>query len=185
MANQSSPADQSPLYLGFDLSTQQLKGVAVRSDLKVVHQAKFDFDADSTGYGTIKGVLTNEKEHEVYAPVAAFLQALDGVLERLKEDGLQFKRIRGVSGAGMQHGSVYWSRQGDQALQSLDESRSLESQLGHAFSYPYSPNWQDASTQMETDDFDASLGDSWQLAVNTGSKAHHVRPSGQNFDVYP
>ena len=168
-------AHRSPLYLGFDLSTQQLKGIAVESDLKVVHQAIFDFDEDSIGYRTIKGVLTNEKEHEVYAPVAAFLQALDGVLHKLQEDGLEFSRVKGISGAGMQHGSVYWSREGDEALQGLDASKSLESQLARAFSYPYSPNWQDASTQRECDDFDEHLGDEWRLAANTGSKAHHVR----------
>ena len=32
-------AHQSPLYLGFDLSTQQLKCLAVTSDLKVVYEA--------------------------------------------------------------------------------------------------------------------------------------------------
>jgi len=140
-------ANQSPLYLGFDLSTQQLKGIAVRSDLKVIHQAKFDFDADSVGLGTTKGILTNEKEHEVFAPVAAFLQALDGVMRRLQKDGLQFSRVKGISGAGMQHGGVFWNCTGEEALQQLDESKSLESQLEQAFSYPFSPNWQDASTQ--------------------------------------
>ncbi len=140
-------ANQSPLYLGFDLSTQQLKGIAVRSDLKVIHQAKFDFDADSVGFGTTKGVLTNEKEREVFAPVAAFLQALDGVMQRLQKDGLQFCRVKGISGAGMQHGGVFWNCTGEEALQQLDESKSLESQLEQAFSYPFSPNWQDASTQ--------------------------------------
>lgn len=167
--------DQGSLYLGFDLSTQQLKGIAVRADLKVVHQAKFDFDADSVGYGTTKGVLTNEEEHEVYAPVAAFLQALDGVLHRLKEDGLDFRKIRGVSGAGMQHGSVYWTAAAEEAMQRLDPSKPLECQLDDAFSYPYSPNWQDASTQVECDEFDKYLGDEEQLAIRTGSKAHHVR----------
>ncbi|KAL8823518.1 MAG: hypothetical protein Q9191_005780 [Dirinaria sp. TL-2023a] len=166
-------ASQPPLYLGFDLSTQQLKGIAVTPDLKVLHQAKFDFDADSIGYGTTKGVLTNEKEREVYAPVAAFLQALDGVLQRLKQDGIDFSTVRAVSGAGMQHGSVYWSEEGDRALQELDPGRGLEAQLESAFSWPYSPNWQDASTQKECDEFDAFLGDEWKLAANTGSKAHH------------
>lgn len=170
-------ASQRPLYLGFDLSTQQLKGIAVTPDLKVVHQAKFDFDADSVGYGTTKGVLTNEEEREVYAPVAAFLQALDGVLQRLKQDGIDFGRVKAVSGAGMQHGSIYWSEVGDRALQELDPGKGLERQLGNAFSWPYSPNWQDASTQKECDDFDAFLGNEWKLAANTGSKAHHVRAS--------
>lgn len=74
-----------------------------------------------------------------------------------------------------QHGSIYWSEEGNRALQKLDPEKGLEVQLGHAFSWPYSPNWQDASTQKECDDFDAHLGDEWKLAINTGSKAHHVR----------
>lgn len=140
-------ATQSPLYLGFDLSTQQFKGIAVTSDLKVVHQAKFDFDADSVGFGTTKGILTNEEEHQVYAPVAAFLQALDGVMQKLQAHGLEFSRVKAISGAGMQHGSIFWNSTGEEALQQLDESKSLECQLDQAFSYPFSPNWQDASTQ--------------------------------------
>ena len=166
---------QTPLYLGFDLSTQQLKGIAVTSDLKVVHQAKFDFDADGVGHGTTKGVLTNDQEREVYAPVVAFLQALDGVLEKLKRDKLDFSRVKAISGAGMQHGSIYWSKDGNQALHHLNHRKGLENQLGLAFAWPYSPNWQDASTQKECNDFDACLGDEWKLAVNSGSKAHHVR----------
>ena len=175
-------ASQSPLYLGFDLSTQQLKGVAVTSDLKVVYEAKFDFDADSRGYGTIKGVITNEAENEVYAPVAAFLQALDGVLLKLQQNGMDFSRVSCISGAGMQHGSVYWSKAGEQALSNLDQDQGLEGQLGHAFAHPYSPNWQDASTQKECDAFDSYLGDELKLAVKTGSKAHHVRSLDNNRD---
>lgn len=177
-------ASQSPLFLGFDLSTQQLKGVAVTSDLKVVYEAKFDFDADSRGYGTTKGVITNEAENEVYAPVAAFLQALDGVLLKLQQNGIDFSRVRCISGAGMQHGSVYWSEAGEHALNNLDKDQGLEGQLGHAFSHPYSPNWQDASTQKECDAFDSYLGDELKLAVNTGSKAHHVRSPADNRDRF-
>ena len=177
-------ASQSPLYLGFDLSTQQLKGVSVNSDLKVVYEAKFDFDADSRGYGTTKGVLTNEAENEVYAPVAAFLQALDGVLLKLQQNGIDFSKVRCISGAGMQHGSVYWSEAGEQALNNLDKDQGLEGQLGHAFSHPYSPNWQDASTQKECDTFDSYLGDELKLAMNTGSKAHHVRSLGDKRDRF-
>lgn len=164
-----------PLYLGFDLSTQQLKGIAVTSDLKVVHLAIFDFDKDAKGFSVKKGVLTNEEEREVFAPVAMWLQAIDTVLQRLQDDGIDFGRVRGISGAGQQHGSVYWSEDGLKVLRSLDRDRTLEAQLDHAFSYPYSPNWQDASTQKQCDVFDQSLGNDEQLAQNTGSKAHHVR----------
>ncbi|KAL9601143.1 MAG: hypothetical protein Q9219_002742 [cf. Caloplaca sp. 3 TL-2023] len=163
-----------PLYLGFDLSTQQFKGLAVNPDLKVEHEVKFDFDADAKGFKVQKGVLTNEDEHEVFAPVAMWLQAIDVVLRRLKDDGIQFSRVRGISGAGMQHGSVYWNRKGEEILECLDSSKSLEEQLSEAFSHPYSPNWQDASTQKQCDEFDGCLGDENRLAVITGNKAHHV-----------
>lgn len=164
-----------PLYMGFDLSTQQLKGLVVNSDLKVVHEAKFDFDADSNGFGVTKGVLTNESEHEVFAPIAMWLQALDGVLGTLEKQGLDFSRVRGISGAGQQHGSVYWALGAERILQSLDETKLLAEQLEPAFSHPFSPNWQDASTQKECDEFDRVLGSEEALAQATGSKAHHVR----------
>ena len=167
-------AAQQPLYLGFDLSTQQLKGLAVTSDLKVQYEAKLDFDSNAIGYDIKKGVITNEKEHEVYAPVGLWLQALDEVLRRLKSSGIDFSRVKGISGAGQQHGSVYWSEEGESILENLDENKSLETQLDQAFSYPFSPNWQDASTQEECDAFDKELGDEYQLSLNTGSKAHHV-----------
>lgn len=163
----------SPVYLGFDLSTQQLKGLAVSSDLKSVGQATFDFDKDAKGFKVNKGVLTNEAEKEVFAPVAMWLQALDAVLARLKEGGLDLSRIRGISGAGMQHGSVFWNANAEPLLSSLDASKTLETQLDGAFAHPFSPNWQDASTQNECDEFDRVLGTPADLAKATGSKAHH------------
>lgn len=164
-----------PLYIGFDLSTQQLKGLVVSSDLKVEYEAKFDFDAHSHGFDIKKGVMTNEAEHEVFAPVALWLQALDSVLNTLKDQGLDFGRVKGISGAGQQHGSVYWSKDAERLLQGLQSEKTLEEQLAGAFSHPFSPNWQDASTQRECDEFDAYLGGPEELADVTGSKAHHVR----------
>ena len=162
-----------PIYLGFDLSTQQLKGVAVGSDLKVVAQAIFDFDKDATGFNIKKGVLTNEAEKEVFAPIAMWLQAVDTVLMRLKENGLDLSRVKGICGSGMQHGSVFWNANAEPLLATLDPAKSLETQLDGAFAHPFSPNWQDASTQKECDEFDQVLGNPIQLARATGSKAHH------------
>ena len=164
----------APLYLGFDLSTQQLKAIAVTSELTVVCEAKFDFDVDSSYHEVEKGVITNLKEHEVYAPVLMWLQAVDVVLQRLNDKGLDFSRVNGISGAGQQHGSVYWSEEGEGLLRNLASDKTLEDQLQSAFAYPYSPNWQDASTQKECDEFDSVLGSEAALAQNTGSKAHHV-----------
>ncbi|KAF1992030.1 xylulose kinase [Aulographum hederae CBS 113979] len=168
------------LYMGFDLSTQQLKGIVVKSNLKLVYEAKVDFDADlGSKYGIEKGVLTNPPEGEIFAPVAMWLEAFDLVLQRLKDAGLDFSKVKGVSGAGMQHGTVFWSKDADELLQGLDAEKSLLEQLknvegkGGAFSHEYSPNWQDASTQEQCEAFDGHLGSTQKLAEVTGSKAHH------------
>ena len=103
-----------------------------------------------------------------------WLEAVDLVLQRLKEAGAPFERIKGISGAGQQHGSVYWSEKGENFLGNLKEGDTLVNGLKEAFAWPYSPNWQDASTQQECDAFDEVLGDPEKLADATGSKAHHV-----------
>lgn len=154
----------------------------VNSNLKLVHEAKVDFDADLSKYGIEKGVLTNPPEGEIFAPVAMWLEALDLVLQRLRKSGLDFSKIRGVSGAGMQHGTVFWSQDAKHILSGLDAGKSLVEQLEPgskgerkgAFSHPFSPNWQDASTQRQCEEFDKRLGGPEKLAQNTGSKAHHV-----------
>jgi len=170
------------LYMGFDLSTQQLKGICVDSNLKLHYEAKVDFDADfGEKYGIKKGVLTNPDEGEVFAPPALWLEAVNLVLDRLKEDGLDFSKVRGLSGAGMQHGTVFWSKKAEHLLATLDSGKTLVEQLAPgskddikgAFAHPMSPNWQDASTQKQCDEFDAKLGGPETLARMTGSKAHH------------
>jgi xylulokinase len=181
-ADSMASSGTGPLYMGFDLSTQQLKGIAVESDLKLQYEAKVDFDEDmKTKYGIEKGVLTKPAEGEVFAPPAMWLESVNLVLDRLHSQGLDFSRVKGLSGAGMQHGTVFWSQDAEHLLGHLDPGRPLVDQLEPgskgerrgAFAHPMSPNWQDASTQQQCDAFDARLGNPETLAEVTGSKAHH------------
>ncbi|CAK7564739.1 MAG: hypothetical protein SEPTF4163_002638 [Sporothrix epigloea] len=183
-------AAAGPLYLGFDLSTQQLKAIIVASDLSIVAQAKVDFDADfGSKYGLTKGVIANDDEGEVYAPVALFLEAIDLVFARLKalDNGPGvLARIRAISGSCQQHGSVYWGGSAAEYLAKLQKTTkssqptALKDILADAFSRPWAPNWQDHSTQAECDEFDARLASTassddgpHKLAETTGSAAHH------------
>lgn len=162
------------LYLGFDLSTQQLKVIAIGSDLEAEYEEAVHFDNDLPHYKIHKGVHINSEENSVYAPVAMWVEALDLVLSRLQKKGLDFSRIKGISGAGQQHGSVFWSEHAETLLASLDAKKSLLEQLDPvAFTNPWSPNWQDHSTQTECDTFEKELEGEEVMARISGSKAHH------------
>ena len=150
----------------------------VGSDLATVGSAKVDFDADfGAKYNIKKGVHVRAETGEVYAPVSMWLESLDLVLSRLSEATSPdiMRRIRGVSGSGQQHGSVFWNKDVQGALHSLTSDKPLVEQLSGALAHEYSPNWQDQSTQAQCDRFDALLGDREALAQVTGSGAHHVR----------
>jgi xylulokinase len=148
--------------------------IVVASDLSVVSEAKVDFDGDfGAKYGITKGVYVVEKEGEVYAPVAMWLESLDLVLKRLM-DKTPLENIKGISGSCQQHGSVYWSHEAEKLLSGLESEKPLVDQLKRAFSYPYGPNWQDHSTQLECDQYDVKFGSAEKLAEHTGSSAHHV-----------
>lgn len=151
----------------------------IQSDLRVVSEAKVDFDADfGAQYGLTKGVLVNEAEGEVFAPVAMWLEALDLVLSRLQDKKTPLHRLCGVSGACQQHGSVFWGHDAEGLLGGMGgdgaKGKGLKDLLSVAFSHPFSPNWQDHSTQKQCDEFDAALGSKERLAEVTGSSAHHV-----------
>ena len=116
------------------------------------------------------------------APVAMWLEAIIKALDALLDGDFDFSQIRGISGAGMQHGTVFWRRGADAVLAGLDSKKTLVEQLcgrnytgySEALTSAFSPNWQDSSTQKECDAFNACLGGPECLAEITGSRAHHV-----------
>lgn len=65
------------------------------------------FDDDLPHYNVSKGVHKNTAENEVYSPVAMWIEALDALLSRMKQKGFDFSSVKGISGAGQQHASVY------------------------------------------------------------------------------
>lgn len=159
-------------YLGLDLSTQQLKAIIVDEQLKAVAYAAVAFDADFPEYKTEKGVYKDGLA--VQAPVVMWLDAIDLVLERLRANGADLSKVRGVSGACQQHGSVFLNAQAKDALAGLDAAKgSLKDQLEASLAWDRGPNWQDHSTEQERRDFEAAVGGPDELARITGSCGHH------------
>jgi hypothetical protein len=89
-----------PLFLGFDLSTQQLKALLIDEKAAVVHNFAVGYDKDLPHYGTTKGAIHGPRNGQVTSPVAMWVEALDLILRRMRDAGIDFSRIRAVSGAG-------------------------------------------------------------------------------------
>uniref|UniRef100_A0A0A8KA47 Xylulose kinase n=1 Tax=[Candida] sonorensis TaxID=51926 RepID=A0A0A8KA47_9ASCO len=163
------------LFLGFDLSTQQLKIISTFTNLKHHSTYRVDFDSElGSKYGIKKGVISIEETGEIYAPVEMWVEALDLCFTKMLEDGFPFDKVVGMSGSCQQHGSVYWSKEAPKIFESLNSNVSLKDQLcPNAFTFQTSPNWQDHSTGPELEIFEESVGGCHELAKITGSRAHY------------
>lgn len=162
------------LFLGFDLSTQQLKIIVTNETLK--HLQTFNVEFDSVykqKYGITKGVVSDESTGEIISPVLMWLDAINHVFDEMKQKSFPFHQVKGISGSGMQHGSIYWSQDAGSLLQGLNSEKNLSSQLSDAFTNLNSPNWQDHSTGKEIGDFEKVAGGPDKLAQITGSRAHY------------
>lgn len=92
--------DSSPLFLGFDLSTQGLKAVVISDEGIVVNEAVVQFDRDLPNYNTVNGALRGPEPGEVTSPVRMWLEAFDVLMSRLTVTGVQLNRVLGISGDG-------------------------------------------------------------------------------------
>lgn len=90
-----------PLYLGLDLSTQQLKAIVITDDLTVQHEVAVHFDRDLGGkYSVTNGAVRGPDEGEVTSPVAMWVEAIDLLMQRMKDAGVDLGSISAFSGAG-------------------------------------------------------------------------------------
>ncbi|KAG2220628.1 hypothetical protein INT45_014058 [Circinella minor] len=168
-------------YLGLDLSTQQLKCTVMNDTHDIVLEEAVNFDRDLPEFNTTHGAIQNGDT--VTSPTIMWVKAIDILFDRLKNSPVTGK-IRGISGAGQQHGSVYWSKSGIEKLDHLDPKKTLQEQLSDAFEINQSPIWQDASTTRECRSLEALVGGPQALADLTGSKAYERFTGNQIAKIY-
>jgi len=89
----------SPLFLGLDLSTQQLKAVIMTEDTSVIHESTVNFAKDLPQYGTTNAVIIGSRPGEVTSPVAMWVHALDLLVERAQASGVDASMVVAISGA--------------------------------------------------------------------------------------
>ena len=94
-----SSENASPLFLGLDLSTQQLKAMVLAGDASAVHESAVSFTKDLPQYGTTGGTIIGPGPGEVTSPVAMWVNALDLLMQRIQASGVDISRIVAISGA--------------------------------------------------------------------------------------
>lgn len=143
-------ATSSPLFLGLDLSTQSVTGAILDEALQpVVPPVSVNFDARFPEFNTVAGMSVGDNG-VVTSPVQMWLRATDALLDELRDTGL-LERVACISCSGQQHGSVYWSQLG---LDALANPHATATGFADALSNPGcfalgdSPIWADSSTQQ-------------------------------------
>lgn len=160
------------LFLGLDSSTQSLSAILIDMDEgRVVYDDGINFSAAFPQYGTENGVLRNPDPKTVHAPPLMWLDALDALLGKMKESGVDFSSVLAVSGSGQQHGSVYLNKRFADKIARLNPDQSLAENLAGVFSRKTAPIWMDSSTGEECREICAALGGKSAMAAITGSTA--------------
>ena len=161
------------LYLGLDCSTQGMTAIVIHVDGKtrrVVVERSLNFDRDFPEYRTTNGV--HRDGLRVTSSPLMWADALDRIVGIVaREPEVNPREIKGVSGSGQQHGSVYLNDTAPAVLGALDPRQPLGRQLHAAFSRAESPVWMDESTTVQCRKIEEALGGRLAVAQLTGSRA--------------
>jgi xylulokinase len=163
-----------PFYLGLDSSTQSLTAIVIAVDegqRRMVFESSLSFDEVLPGYGTRHGVLPRSDPSVATSSPSMWAEALEVMIERLAESGLDLTSLAAIGGSAQQHGSVYLNATWPEAMRALDPTRPFEPQIRGVFARNESPIWMDSSTAEECAEITAGVGGAELLARRTGSRA--------------
>ena len=151
-------------------SSLQIKAVVINERLEVTAETHVHFDSMLPEYRTAGGV--HSAGRRVTAPTIMWVHALDMMMDKLRVAGVEFSSVAAISGAGQQHGSVYWRRGAAETLSSCQPDKFLHQQLASAFSVQDSPVWMDSSTTQQCRSLEEAVGGPGRLSEITGSRAY-------------
>lgn len=157
--------------LGLDSSTQSCSALVIDVDSgEVVAEASINFGAQLPQYNAPSGFIPGGEHGEVHSDPRMWLDALEMLLENLAKQ-CDLAKVRAVSGAGQQHGSVYLNDQWFERVASLNSNSSLSEQLAPVLSRATSPIWMDSSTGEECREIAGAVGGDEVVCSKSGSVA--------------
>ncbi len=192
------------LALGFDISTQSCKCVAVRVDnLSIVAEARIHYDTDLPSFNTVNGAHVAPGDlRDITSPTSMWLAALKACLRQIMARLAEVSaatRVVAVSGSGQQHGTVYWKRPANEshleatATQGGEDGSNTLGLEGDQADLPVnldaieaclavteSPIWMNTSTADACEELETFLGGPEAVRRITGSRCiprfslHHI-----------
>lgn len=162
----------SKKYLGLDSSTQSMSAIVIDAQSgDVVYSKSINFGESLPQYKSPSGYLANSDSSVVHSDPLMWLEALDLLFKKMKDEGFNFSEVEGISGSGQQHGSVYLNAKFFDAVKNLDLVKDLKDQFKPLLSRTTSPIWMDTSTTKECAEMAQALGGNENLSAITGSGA--------------
>ena len=157
--------------LGIDGSTQSMSALVIDlSNGLIVGDHSINFGERLASYNSPNGFYNGENLNEVYADPLMWLDALDLLFFELK-DICDLKKVKAISGAGQQHGSIYLNSKWFNTIGNLNYKESLSEQVKPCLSRLCSPIWMDTSTTLECQEIAQSIGGNEIICSKSGSIA--------------
>lgn len=145
-------------FLGLDSSTQSLSAMVVDTDSgRIVLDESVNFGAELPAYRSPHGVLPNDDPKIRHSDPLMWVEALELVLGRVRDKGFDWSKVDGISGAGQQHGSVYFARRVSE-VGGWSADKSLVEQVKPLLSRASAPMWMDSSTGREVREIGEAAG---------------------------
>ena len=159
-------------YLGIDSSTQSITGLIIDTTTNIITAEKsINFDAHFKDVYEIENGVLDLGHGQIHSPPLMWAEALDLLLQTLKDQGHDLSEISAVGGSGQQHGTVYLNNTAAAALANLDGNHHLKDQLAGIFSRETAPIWMDTSTAAQCAEIEAGVGGRDALLELTGNTA--------------
>jgi xylulokinase len=155
-------------YLGLDSSTQGLSALLIDTDSgEIVANHSVVFGQRLPQYGSPHGFLPSDDPRVRHSDPLMWVDALELLLEDLRAQGVDLGGVRGISGAGQQHGSVYLAR----PIDGWATGTPLRDQVRPLLSRATAPIWMDSATSAECAEIAAAAGGDQRMVAITGSRA--------------
>ena len=159
-----------PHYLGLDVSTQSLTGIIVDSESSgIILEESINYDQYfSKKYRVQHGVIERGLG-VVHSYPLMWVEALDLLLTKIRDNGFDLSSVKALSGSGQQHGTVYLNKNASDALKHLRPEKTLVEQLNGIFSRDTSPVWMDSSSARQCAEIESLLGGTQRVIGLTGN----------------